>query len=543
MAVITPNSDVIFLHVPLEISDINQLTFANATAQFNYFNGLTNKKSFDKFTYLRKDNVIKVPELIDNLYDYNYVMYRNTEYSNKWFYAYITDLNYINDNVTAVTIKTDVWQTWQFQLVFKPTFVEREHVNDDTVGSNLIPESLECGEYISNGTPSTFTAGETLFYVINADKEPSSDINGNPTATATTYSTNAGGIPMSGGLYLYSDMATLTNAFLLYSRMTGGIDHIKNVYIIPAMAIGTLNTDYEFGDYELDEYAYYRYKGRATPVENSLTISAPTTINGYTPHNNKLLSAPYQFLLLSNNNGATNQLFYEYFSNRNSIVLKTQSVPSVGGSIFAYPQNYKNTTDNYNEGIIGGKYPTLSWSGDAFTNWLTQNSVNIGANIGATALGIGATAVTSILSGGIGSVIGVAAGMAGVNAATSQLTQIYDHSIVANSFKGNINGGDVITSYKKNTIYIWKISITSEFAQIIDRFFDVYGYKINKVKIPNITGRTNWNYVKTIDCYIEANIPQDDLAEIKLMFDKGITLWHNPSTFADYTQSNTIVNS
>ena len=57
MAVITPNTDVILLKVPLEINDNNQLTFANATAQYNYFNGLT-KKTFEKFTYQRKDNTI-----------------------------------------------------------------------------------------------------------------------------------------------------------------------------------------------------------------------------------------------------------------------------------------------------------------------------------------------------------------------------------------------------------------------------------------------------------------------------------------------------
>ena len=54
MAVIAPNTDVILLKVPLEISNDNQLTFANATAQYNYFNGLTGKKALEKYTYQRK---------------------------------------------------------------------------------------------------------------------------------------------------------------------------------------------------------------------------------------------------------------------------------------------------------------------------------------------------------------------------------------------------------------------------------------------------------------------------------------------------------
>ena len=85
------------------------------------------------------------------------------------------------------------------------------------------------------------------------------------------------------------------------------------------------------------------------------------------------------------------------------------------------------------------------------------------------------------------------------------------------------------------------MSIKAEYARCADEYLSVFGYKTNRVKTPNITGRRNWNYVKTIDCYIEADVPQNDLAEIKRMFNKGITLWHNPTTFADYNQNNDII--
>lgn len=85
------------------------------------------------------------------------------------------------------------------------------------------------------------------------------------------------------------------------------------------------------------------------------------------------------------------------------------------------------------------------------------------------------------------------------------------------------------------------MSIKEEFARIIDDFFSMFGYKTNKVKIPNLTGRQNWNYIKTIDCNITGNLPQQDLQEIKDMFNNGLTIWHNTSTFLDYSQSNNIV--
>lgn len=83
-----------------------------------------------------------------------------------------------------------------------------------------------------------------------------------------------------------------------------------------------------------------------------------------------------------------------------------------------------------------------------------------------------------------------------------------------------------------------RYTIKKEFAERIDKFFDMYGYLTNNVKIPNLNNRPNWNYVKTIGANIIANIPQQDLQVLKNMFDNGITLWHNKDTFLDYSQNN-----
>ena len=84
------------------------------------------------------------------------------------------------------------------------------------------------------------------------------------------------------------------------------------------------------------------------------------------------------------------------------------------------------------------------------------------------------------------------------------------------------------------------MSIRQEYARCIDDYFSMFGYKTNRVKIPNITGRTNWNYVKTLGCNIIGDVPQGDMQEIKSIFNNGVTLWHNPSTFMDYSQNNAI---
>ena len=138
---ITPNTVLRLIKVPLEIDNKNQLTFQNELAQRQYFLSLPHLE-ITEITYQRKDNVIYFPDHIDSILNYNYVLYQNTNYGNKWFYAFITNMTYITDFNTAINISTDVFQTWQFDFSFKQSFIEREmiNVNEDVPGNNLLPE-------------------------------------------------------------------------------------------------------------------------------------------------------------------------------------------------------------------------------------------------------------------------------------------------------------------------------------------------------------------------------------------------------------------
>ena len=115
------------------------------------------------------------------------------------------------------------------------------------------------------------------------------------------------------------------------------------------------------------------------------------------------------------------------------------------------------------------------------------------------------------------------------------------HSLIPPSTRGDLNGGDVITADSKNNFRFYRMSIKSEYASKIDKFFDMFGYATNIVKTPNITGRRNWNYVKTLECNFEGDIPQAYLQKIRSIFNNGITLWHNPQTMLDYSQNNDII--
>jgi hypothetical protein len=126
----SPSTEVRLLNTPLSMGDEHQIKFTSVAAQTNYFISCAQHTFFD-FLYQRKEQIIRVPINIEDLYDCNYVMYKNSRFSTKFFYAYITKLEWLSDQSTAVHIKTDVYQTWQFQLTFHDSFIERQHPATD----------------------------------------------------------------------------------------------------------------------------------------------------------------------------------------------------------------------------------------------------------------------------------------------------------------------------------------------------------------------------------------------------------------------------
>lgn len=555
MAAITPQTDVYLLKVPLEINDINQLTFSNATAQYNYFNSLP-KLSVDNFTYQRKDGVIRYGGNFDSLVNYNYVMYRNDAFSNKWFYAFITGMEYLNDNVTAISIKTDVWQTWQFDLTYKPTLIEREHVNNDAVGVNTIPEGLEFGEYVCNGTVTNFGINATGIndYVIVVDVSMIENPGTNQTLEyswigGSTPSQYVNGIP--SGLYhliigVNSSVVTSARAVIDVYDKAGLGDAIQNVYILPRDLVGnvefglTISTTGSAPSASVGGLAMPAFSQGVTSLGNT-TFSRATTISGYTPKNNKLFCWPYNYLNISNNAGTTVPYHYEDFSG--NIEFKVEGTFGPSGSTKAIPVDYKyitNSENAYDYSINGAKYPVCAWTTDSYTNWLTQNAVNMQVNVGKTLLN-GITGAAAGVALGSPGAAAVGVGTSLLNSALDIYQQTSSANVVADQTHGNVSAGDIVWSKLRSQFTFIPMSIKPEYARTIDDFFSVFGYKVNRVKVPNITGRRNWNYVKTVSCYIEGDIPQDDLSEIKSMFNKGITLWHNPATFADYSQANDII--
>ena len=563
MAVVTPQTDVYLLKCPLEIDQQNQLTFANATAQYNYFIGLPHTPAIadNDFTYQRKDGVMRYPAHIDDIRSYNYCMYRNDAYSNKWFFAFIDSMSYANDQTTFITLKTDVWQTWMFDFVFKRSFVEREHVTDDTIGAHTLDEGLPIGEPIINAAIDYVVASnvaENQRFAMQVTELPAKLENAqalDDDVKSRVYN----GIPQGCYIILFRQLASMQKIIKWYDDNTKK-DAILSIFIVPStMATnervnwGTIsNIPGVSGDVDVgflkSSYNPYSLSAQAVPYSS--------TLDGYTPKNNKLYCYPYSYLYVSNNAGADVVYHYEDWSTPTNPVFSIKGDICQGCSIQAIPSGYKKMTGNASYGAYGiscSKLPMISWVSDYYLNWQAQNGVNNAINAG---LGIsrgmltstgGALSLAGSIASGSTSGAGHAATQIGegvldvISSVNHAIHENYVADLVPNQAMGNTNTADLTYSMQKTGFTFRKMSCRREYAEMLDSYFSMFGYKINKLKIPSLTGRTNWNFVRTRICNIVGNVPQGDVEEMKDIMNSGITFWHNPATYLDYSQNNAIV--
>lgn len=543
MSAITPDTDVILLKVPLEITQDNQLTFSNATAQYNYFHNLP-RLELEDFTYQRKDGVIRCGILADDLYQYNYVMYRNNGFSNKWFYAFIDKVEYLNHNTSAISIRTDVWQCWQFDLDYKPTFVEREHVNDDTIGAHTVKENLEVGELIDdNSSVYSFAVAPAIGFLVSSL----------PTGRSLPdYNKSLFGV-YSGYTTFFVMSATDADKILEIFRGAFGSDPsygIQSIFIVPSTSLTTLYPSSTTWNYSGSDIRIYFPSGSYTNMlaTYSHDVTRPSTLDGYTPKNNKMFTKEFCMIQLTNGCGLFADYYWENFANKSTANFKTYSVLGQGCEIKTFPQNYKGisteppeeatasetveaNTRTWDYAIDSVKLPICGWTTDYFTTWVLNNGVSFASNALEKGIATGTSVAEKNWVGTASNALSLTADLVqtGITLGTTP-----DFAHGSTTSISSIVSGKKAISFKVKTC-------RAEMAKICDDFLSKFGYKVNEVKVPNVTGRTNWNYVKTIDCYIKADIPQEDLKEIKDMFNNGVTFWHNPATFADYSQNNAIV--
>lgn len=522
---IAPNSIIALLRdIPIDQAQEHTLWFANAEDQANYF---YNKQAITltQQYYVRQGRgVIKVEASADTIYDCNYMMYKNVSFGNKWFYAFITSIEYTNNNTATITFIIDQMQTWFFEMQLGQSFVEREHSATDVPGENLVPEDLETGDFIyTNMDIPSILQGYMI--VIAATIKLN---------TAGTDFENAEGESVSGmycGLHYEAfnydaQGIAAANNWLKLATDKGKSDSIVSVFLAPPILLTVGENPYS---------VYYTYPHR------------PLSINGYTPRNNKLLTAPYVCMFVKTPTNAA-EYAWEYFLNPNSTIFRIMCSLSTSPSAILVPQNYKTSAivgetaaNNYSETLTLNGYPQCAYNIDSYKAWLAQNGASLIVN-GVTAVaGLGLGIAQTAVSGGLNMLVQNPSEAGGIVSSLSQIggmvAQVHEHKILPPHAMGNADGNASLVHGLMNFIFYTK-SIRIEYAQIIDQFFDKYGYAMHRVKIPNIHVRERWTYTKTVDCIIHGNLPTEAITEIQNIFNHGVTFWSDVNNVGNYSLRN-----
>lgn len=488
---IQPNSTIeIMRGVPLNTRQIDTLYFdAGETEQSAYFHNFV-VYTFTKQYYQRVNkNTCRIEVNAENIYNCNYMRFKNEAFGSKWFYAFITNVEYVNHNVSEVTYEIDVMQTWAFDYVLGACYVEREHTSDDVWGKYLLPEPIDIGDYVCQ---SSVAGGYNEMAIVLVYLMPPSSPT--PSTGRVVEGTFTGCSIMVQPLDHASVIVSEINNIM---QQTGGADAISAIYLCPNK--------------------FQANATRTTPLEYEEKVLIPQTIGNYVPNNNKLLTYPYTFLNVDCLNDCQSYRF-EYFYTDDAYVYFNVVGTILGPpSIVCAPKNYEvNGEVNYTHQVIMGGYPQCSFNVESFNQWLANNSLytSVGVIGKAATIGIG-LATENYMMAAYGAV-----GLAQAGA------EIVTESQRSNTARGNVSNYTNVANGSKD-FYFKTMTLKYEKAKAVDEFFSRYGYTCEKVKVPNRNVRKRWTYTKTKGCIVKGNVPADDLEKIGKIFDNGITFWNS----------------
>lgn len=571
----TPSGIISMCNVPFSTDRAHTRYFTTEQEQKTYFSSRVINTSLN-YTFLRKDNIIRVPYNIEQIRNCNYVYYINQNFGNKIFYNFVTQVEYINENTTALHIQQDDFQTWMFNIRFLKSFVDREHTNNDTKynKNNIEVEDFYFDSYIKNHftnifpnkIPNTIGLNINCIIVVSSQTMIGDKKQSTPSTKVNT-----------GIQFYYYALFDLTSDGLI--KYTEYIESLNTNGIIDSV-VNVFCTDKSFAN----NITYFPNTNIIDSISiQPLSINAydDVSIDGYIPKNNKIYNYPFRYMEVGGDT-SSKQFKYEYFTepeNMQDFTISAYPVLLDRLYIMVMPWRYSEINIMSDEALTGiengiqiaAGYDIPYYKNTAEVTYaLNKNTLETtlansrrdllthlitGAMDVYTTNTVGAgMAGAAFLTGGItGAVTSIGSTVISgertvtdtINTAISDANKLrYAHAKISDvSALPTIPTGSYSNDYVKyaSSGYfagIREYTIPKSLAEKADNYLSVYGYKTNKFKIPNLTGRARWNYVKTSGINIAPKTsgiipPSTDIENIKNIFNNGITLWHD-NNIMDY---------
>lgn len=529
-------------------SDLKNVQSYNSRAeQISTIQGLLTHK-YEHINIIRRDTDLILKGVNEDLTQCNYLMYQNADISNKWYFAFIDNVQYNSLNSVIISHTIDVWQTYQFDITYYKNLILRSHVakSTDTVGRWLAPEPISVAPEFERKHNVFNDLSWVPQYVLHSTSVY------NPNTKKYEYKGNGTGATLSAeyGIFVDNDndvqtvvknYGKLSAAEALKSNdddeysnwisdlLTGQtID--KAVKLISTTSISQLQDHRNelIGLYAIPDWVHDGTNKYATnnikKKEVTTTLPTATLACGYAPRNKKMLSSLCKAYLFYNENGFKLPLKPELFTSDTPVFTVKSTELSTNGFILQIG-SYADYTAKTNK---------ISYRCENRLGYDANTGLDKVLNTLTSSVGV-VNAVGSVASQAfVGNVGGAVQGAVG---AVQQSINMID----ALGQRGVNTGasGDIMSITEKRAMPVFAdVSPTEAQCRYIDDYLDVYGYAINEIgKISTyMKNRSNWNYIQVANCNIKVSAPNDDVNKLKQMFESGVTIWH--THFGDYDQNN-----
>lgn len=526
MSIVTPipQNTVIKVYAGIPWDDtLRDVRLFDTSAQRDiYFNGKL-KGIWEKCSIVSIGKSIKVEGYYNNFLECNYLTFTNQvpDTTARTIYAFITSISYVNVNTVQIDYTIDWIQTYLFDFEFDECLVEREHVNDDVQGRYVLEEGVDFGEY---------QVDNQIYF----DFEPAIILNVLPKNIAATIKDNMY-IPGLTSVHRINNTTEIQLLNDILENYTENPERITSIF----MGVGQMKGNFESG-------STLFYEAMTATEERTFNPSAGGSGSGaYTPQNQKMLCYPYKLVTGDNYCGSLHQYRWESFNTPGTAEFVVEGSALPKPSMQFFPINYRKVASTgtqrntyEQEGLFYENFPSVNYATDTFKAWVSQYGMSFVVETAAK-VGVGVAGMAASI--GAGNTMGaIGAGMGVVNAATEAYQTIRDHDIHSSQMHGGVSVSGLAYAREAIGFRVTEYSISVEDAMRIDHYLTRYGYRVEKVKVPNVRGRQFVNYVKTNGAIVSGNVAVDAKVQMERALDQGVSFWHTDAVGAPLT-SNPIV--
>lgn len=261
----TPNTQFKLVNVDWDSTYRDIVAFGTSQEREKYFRELRGVEFTDAVMH-KYGEPVRLPLPYPQVQEYNYLIAFN-DYPDyrQYYYYFIEDTKYVSATQTVISLELDVWTTYQFNIKFGQSFVERGHVGianrscyemkDNGKGYLDLPEGLDCGSdysVTSDSVYSIFYNGRTNQWSNPAAIIVSSiDLSRNPGPTNAprvfaAKGSNADDMPNGCQISYMPDARDLTKFMAALNNYPIVANGIQMIYAVPPLPLGILNRCYEY---------------------------------------------------------------------------------------------------------------------------------------------------------------------------------------------------------------------------------------------------------------------------------------------------------